>query len=348
VAVAGVLVAAFIRHGDWPMISGTLPDSLSRYAQPFPPVKYQAQPVWLLADAGLRGRLFNEYFMGGFLAYWLAPETRAFVNGSLNLPREALDAQVALSQRRGLADESFLELLERFEVDLFLGIGLPQMPRSNRSMLYSTAHLERAPGWLQIFRSPDTALYLRTNPRNRENLALIERYYAREAVPFDAERGFDPAAVIRKAPAWAAEHGLVPVDLSSLEADADGDDPRRKRWALDRLAALWVALGCYEEGIALDQRLLRSNPGANAPARRLVWSLLRLGRHAEANHAAHTLLRSVDGAISRPIAAAALRAATSGTDETSALLARLPVFSRAEASRVVAGIAPPRVRSWRP
>jgi tetratricopeptide (TPR) repeat protein len=331
------------------MISGTIPRSWQEYAKPFPAAKYHVGSVWLLADAELEGKLWNEYFLGGFLGYWLAPGAREFVNGSLNLPREALAAQVALQRGQGLSpDEGFLALLDRYEVDLFFGIGLPQLPRPNRPWLYSTGHLERAPGWIPVFRDLHGAVSLRTHARNRANLARIAAHYAREGVPFDELRGFDAAAVIRAAPAWALAHGLVPGDFASLEADASEGDPARKRWALDRLASIWLALGAYDESIAIDRRLLRSNPGADAPSRRLVWALLRQDRVEEAREAARGLARARTGDLSAAIAAAARRAeAGDDPDARIALLARLPVFTRAEASQVAAGVDVRPTRSWR-
>jgi hypothetical protein len=343
---AALLVPGFVRLGDWPMISALLPDSAAHWAEPYPTAKYYARAVWFLDDAGLEGRLWNEYVQGGFLGYWLAPRMRAFVNGSLNLPKQTLAAHAALAARRHPEGLGYLELLERYEVDLFFGVGLPQEARSGRPRIYSSGHLERAPGWIPVFRDPRSAVYLRTNERNRANLARVAEYYAREGVPFDAERGFDPAAAIRAAPEWAVAHGMVPGDLSALEDEAEGTDPARKRSALDRLAALHVALGLYERAIEIDRRLLRANPGANAPTRRLVWSLLRLGRDDEAREAARAL-RPAD-AVSAAISAAALRAgATRDPDARAALLARLPVFTRAEASRAAAGLARAPARDWR-
>jgi hypothetical protein len=45
--------------------------------------------------------------------------------------------------------------------------------------------LAGAPGWILAFRSLRTAVYMRNVPRNRANRERIERYYEREAVPFD-------------------------------------------------------------------------------------------------------------------------------------------------------------------
>ena len=47
---------------------------LSDYAKPYPVEKYYAHAIWLLADSGVRGHLYHDYFLGGFAGYWLAPE----------------------------------------------------------------------------------------------------------------------------------------------------------------------------------------------------------------------------------------------------------------------------------
>jgi len=52
--------------------------------------------------------------------------------------------------------------------------------------------------------------------------------------------------------------------------------------ALDRLALLLYLLGEYDAQIALDRELVGLEPDAVAPRRRLVLSLLRLGRDSEA------------------------------------------------------------------
>jgi hypothetical protein len=344
-----LLVAGFVHAGDWPMLSATLPRAEAGWAKSYAAAKYHAAGVGVLADAGLEGNLYNDYFMGGFLGYWLAPRARAFVNGSLNLPIEALSAYAALGRRRGTAPgESFLALLDRYRVDLFLGVRLPVAPRANRPWIYTTAHLERTPGWLPAFRAPATALYLHANERNTANLERLAAWYAREGVPFDPERGFDTAEVIRRAPEWAVAHGVIPRDHAQLLADSRGPDTARQRAARGRLASLDVALGLYEQALELDAGLLRETPDADAPQRRRVWSLLRLGRNDEARQAAQGLVRSGTTPLSRAIAVAAARAARGDDpEETAARLARLPVFTSAETSEVLANLAEPPARPWR-
>jgi len=348
-AAAPLLVAGFVRAGDWPMLSATFPRAAAGWAEPYSAAKYHAAAVGVLADAGLEGNLYNDYFMGGFLGYWLAPRARAFVNGSLNLPIDALSASAALGRRRGeQPGESFSALLERYRIDLFFGVRLPVVPRANRPWVYTTAHLERTPGWLPAFRAPACALYLRANARNSANLERLAAWYAREGVPFDPARGFDAGEVIRQAPAWAVAHGLIPHDHAQLLADVEGPDPLRRRAAQERLASLAVALGLYEQAIEIDARLVRASPEDEAAQRRLVWSLLRLGRYEEARQAAQALIRASTTSLSRSIAVAAGHAARVGDpDETAARLARLPVFTPAESRVAFAGLADPPTRPWR-
>jgi len=228
-AAALLLVPGFFRLGDWPMISRGLPLSWSGYAQPYSATKYFTHAVWLLEDAGLEGNLFNEYFMGGFLGFWLAPELRCFINGTLNVTKQTMDANRPIRERRGSeAGEDFLELLDRQRVDLFLGIRLPQVRNPNRPWFYTTGHLERVPGWIPVFRNLRSAVYLRANARNHANLERLADYYAREEVPFDPRLGFDPARVIREAPTWAVEHGLVPIRFEQLATASHRMDPSRR------------------------------------------------------------------------------------------------------------------------
>jgi hypothetical protein len=329
------------------MMSRGLPLSWSGYAQPYSATKYFAHGVWLLDDAGLEGNLFNEYFMGGFLGFWLAPELRCFINGTLNVTKQAMDAHRPIRDRRGSeVGEDFLELLDRQRVDLFFGIRLPQLRNPNRPWFYTTGHLERASGWIPVFRNLRSAVYLRANERNHANLERIADYYAREKVPFDPRLGFDPARVIREAPTWAVEHGLLPIRFEQLETASHGTDPVRRRQVRDRLASLYAALGLYEQAIQLDRRQLRSNPDAVGAGRRLVWSLLRLGRGAEALEAAEGLAEGAQtDALSREIAAVARRYATLDDEgEAAALVAVLPVFTRAQAATLMSGVLPPEQR----
>ncbi len=350
-AVALLLLPGFVALGDWPMISRAV--RAGWYARPYPTTKYDAFAVWFLRDAGLTGRLFNDYTSGNFLGYWLAPGLRVFVNGSLNVPKEVLDAHGAILRREGLRPgESFEQLLDRYGIDVFFGTGLPQLSLPGRPLFSTTAYLEGRDGWILVFRNVRSAVYLRDDERNRPNLERVADYYAREGVPFDAKRGLDPARVIREDPEWAVLHGVVPRDFRSVQNAAHSFDPTRRGPAQERLAALYAALGLYDSSIAEDRRLLSSNPASLTAARRLVWSLLRLHRYAEAARAAagQTKLAAADDPLSRLIATTAQEAAglaeAGRGEEAATRVARLPVFTLPQAQYLLAGYheAEPRVR----
>jgi hypothetical protein len=334
--VAGVALlccAAFFRIGDWPMISRGLSVTLEGYARPYPTSKYFAQGVFFLADTGVEGRLFNEYSQGGFLGYWLAPNLRTFINGTLNVPSEVIDSNQRLLRRRGAREgESFTDTLDRFGVDVAFGIRLPEVPRPNRPSHSTTAHLESTQGWVCVFRNLRSAIYLRANARNDANLDRVSAYYAAARVPFDRAAGFEPGRVVPGATDWALTHGVIPVGFARAEARSRGANNPQTRAALERVASVEAALGLYDPAIRHDRRHLAMNPEYLPSRRRLVWSLLRARRYAEARDEADALVEAVpDDPFSVQIAEAAIRIGQVGSEEAAGIAARLPVFMRAQA-----------------
>jgi hypothetical protein len=343
-AAASVLCAvAFFAFGDWPAITRGMPRTTVGYAKPYPVIKYYAHALWLLADSQQRGHLYADYFLGGFAGYWLAPDVRTIANGTLNIPIETLDALQAIAQRRGLREgEDLPALLDRLGVDLFLGIRLPDAGLPSRRWTATTAHLERTPGWIPIFRNAESALYLRANERNRENLVRVERYFAEQGVPFDRERGFDICEVIRETPDWAFRHGAIPKSFPELAAHAESGGDMAIR---DRVGALYAVLGCYEQAAAIDRTLLRDAPDAVRARRRLVWSLLRSGAWDEARAEAAPLAAGpVTDGLSQALAGSARRVATLSPAERTELVARLPVLVHEEVGWLTTGIAQPDPR----
>ena len=345
-ALAGAsiaLAAAFFRFGDWPMISGGLRAEWASYRQPYAVGKYYAHAAWVLRDARLAGNLYNDYFMGGFLGYWLAPDLKAFVNGSLNVPPRVMEANRAIREYRGLSpDETLLELLDEEQIDLFFGIRLPVVLETARPVFYTTTYLERAKQWIPIFRNVGSAVYLRRNERNRANLERMAAYYASSGVPFDLERGFDAERVIREARSWAIRNGLVPRDFVALAAASQGASPAQRVLHQDRLASVYAALGLYDAAVRLDLRTLRFDPNAESTRRRLVWSLIHLDRAEEAVEAAVPLAAPDTHPLSRELAAAAADyAALDDEQEVAAFAARLPLWARVEARWMTAGLLSP-------
>ncbi len=338
-----LLVPALLNWGTGPLIFATLPGTWAGYAEPYRAGKYHADLIWMLDDTGLQGTAFADYHMAGFAGYWLAPDIRTLVNGTLNVPQDVIAANLPLRERRGQREgETYTELLDRHGVDLFLGIRLPRAADSTRPWFYSTAHLERTPGWIPIFRNLTGAIYLRTNAKNQPNLQRLIEYYAEQEVPFDPAVGFDAEQVTRKNRTWAILHGLIPRHFGAITEAAYGSDPKLKLQGRGTLAAIYSALGLYERAIELDRKRLEADPGIIPVRRRLVWCLLRLGRITEALEFAEPLGETPPGDwLSHRIHDVAQEVIDAGEEARAGLIARLPVLSYAEAAALSTGLAIP-------
>ena len=347
-ACAGLLLwPAFLQFGDGPMIQSTVPDSWRGYRETYRAGKYHANLVWMLDDAELRGVAFADYHIAGFMGFWLAPDLRTLINGTLNVSQETIAANLPLRERRGEREnETFLELLDRHGVDLFVGIRMPRGANSARPWFHSTAHLERSLGWIRIFRNLTGAIYLRDVPRNRENLERVTAYYLDQEISFDPGTGFEPERVIRENRGWSIRHGLIPAHFDQIAEAAYGNESRSKALARDRMAGLYAVLGLYERAIELDTKLLETDPDFARARRRLAWSLLRLGRFAEAAEAAGPLAESSpEGSLSHRIAETARHALSEEDPEKRAQrVALLPLLNYAEAQLLTIGVVAPPAR----
>ncbi|MCZ6464246.1 MAG: hypothetical protein O7A09_07895 [Proteobacteria bacterium] len=285
------LVVAFVVDAAGSGALAELRNARAYLSRPYAPASYHASGVRMLEDAGIEGNLFNAYHMGGYLAYWLSPRVRTFIDGRTEHYDEQVfeDHQRASRGAGARAGETLVDLLDRRRVDVFFGVGLPT-PRGATDV-YTTALLEGEPGWVRIDRGVDYAIYVRRNERNAGNLARAAAYYAERGLPFDPERGLDVGAVLRDHPEWAVAHRLLPVDRARLEAAARGGDENARFAALDTLGLFHLLAGAYEEQLAFDREAAQLRPRAVGPRRRIVYALLRLDRPGEALAAARELTR---------------------------------------------------------
>ncbi len=336
--LAGALVlfvlassALHVSSGDWPLVSRAMRAENADYAAPYPSERYNTHAIWFLADTGVEGRIFNDYPLGGFMSFWLAPKLQMASSGTMNVTREAMETNFAVGARQTLrADEDYAALLDRQGFDLFLGSGYPIEATPGRPIPCTTRHLEHEPGWLLVFRNLRSALYLRRNAENAENLERIAAYYAEAGVPFDRERGFETEGVIRTAPRWAIDHGVVPVDFEALVAHVRS---LRQQQQVDlqthRLAILYATLGLYERALQIDRFILKLDPGDSISAWRVIWSLVQGGRWNEALEAAgrfeaRSPVAQASGANPWSAMLAKVRAADPSARAT--LVAHLPVL----------------------
>ncbi|MEZ7980409.1 MAG: hypothetical protein QMC74_12045 [Myxococcota bacterium] len=270
--------------GDWVLVSRSFRSPASDYASPYYPGRFSGHAVWFLMDSGVEGRIYNPYPLGGFMSFWLSPELTMSSSGTMNVAHEAMEANLAIANQMPGADgEGLHALLDRQGIDLFLGTGLPIEAIPGRRSPSTVRHLEGAAGWIPVFRSLRSAIYLRDNDRNRENLERIATYYKKEGVPFDFERGFRPAQAISAAPIWAISRGVASTDVALLTREV-GEASRNGRVipAMHRLSTMFATLGMYERSLAIERRILAIEPHNLLAAYRQVWCLLRIGRYNEA------------------------------------------------------------------
>ena len=349
VTCAGLLAGGFYLAGPWKIVGQFTGAGWRSYARAYQPQRYFGHAIWFMHDAAVEGRAFNPYYLGNFLAYWTTPAIRVFVNGSLAMSDEVVeDSRQIIAHRPEREGESVTDALDRYSVDLFLGVGLPDTPRSRRPWHYSTSHLEGDPAWIPIYRNLYSAVYLRRDARNRENLSRVEAYYRRRGVPFDPDRGFDPELVIRGAPAWALQQGVVPLAFRRLASAIRDDDPLRRGRALELLASTYLALGLYDRALELEGGQAGFDRDLRA-LRRRVWALLRTNQWHEASALARRLegVAAKNDRLSLGIVDTALGAADLPGEETRARIARLPLFEPGQASMLIASVALPEVRPVR-
>ena len=342
-----VLAFAFFQAGPWGMMRGSLPASWTGYQQPYPSGKYHAQLIWMAQDAGLEGTAFADYHIANFAGAYLTPNIRMLINGTLNVAPDVMNANLPLRQRRGQREgEAFQELLDRHEIDLYFGIRLPQSAPNSRPRFNTTNHLENVEGWIPIFRNLTGAIYLRDHPRNQANLERVSAWYAEENVPFDPEGGFDLEQVIRKNRPWAIQQGLIPAHFDLMTRAAYGANQATRSRSRANLAAIYVALGLYENALQVDRMLLAENENAVRARRRLVWSLLQLGRYEEAAQEAGKLAaQPASDSLSRRIAKAADRVSRETDPEArSVIIAATPVFDGLDVPGITAQLAMPPIR----
>lgn len=271
--------SAHFRAGDWVLVTRGTPRTLAGMAEPYTASKFFASAMWFLADTGVEGRIFNDYPLGGFMSFWLAPELQMSSSGTMNVDRTAMEDFLAIAAREGRNGASFEALLDRHEIDLFLGIGLPTEAAPGRAVASTVRHLAGVSGWRLVYRNLRSAIYLRANARNESNLARIASWYAEQGVPFDAERGFDVERVITRTPDWAIAQGIIPRDFKPLLASVRhafatgqvGAEP-------SRLAAIFSTLGLCDRALSTDRRVLELAPGDLYARHRTVWCLLDAGR----------------------------------------------------------------------
>jgi len=344
-AAAMLLAAGFVNYGDRLVTrDGML--SWFYYQRPYPTGKHHADAIWLLGDSGVRGSIYHEYFMGGFTGYWLAPDVRSLVNGTLNVPGEFLDALGAIARAPGCGAARRSRRCSTGSASTCSSeSGCPSRRSRRHLVAYHCAPREHA-GWTRsIGTSRARSICARTSATAPTSSASPTTTL-RRVVPFDRERGFDVDAVIRDAPDWAIAHGVVPRGFLRMARDAFSGHASGA--VSDRVAAVSAVLGRYDRAIAIDRVLVRSQPDWVNVRRRLTWSLLRLGQIDEAAEVAAPLAARPPGdELSSWIVDTVREIPTVDPDRARAAIASLPFLTRAEATALQASLEPTEPRPAR-
>ena len=300
--------AGFARIGVWVMVglqlmllSGMVREQrtinfVTRFADapgeylrlPYRTHKFFAEGVHFLQQAGIEGKLFNSYWTGGFLGYWLAPRLRTFVDGRVvDYGADVyLDFSNVTRMQGTQPGETFLDVLDRRDVNVFFGVGYPGWWHD----YYTTAHLEGASQWVLVSRSYRHAIYLRKGTANKRNFENVAAYYARQGIDFDPNRGLDVDWVMREHLQWGMQHAMWPGNYTELLADFQGNDTHRRLYAGSVLAFTLAFNGAYRSQVEIDRVLAAEYPAEKTPRARLVYGLLQLGRGEEAKQEMARLL----------------------------------------------------------
>jgi tetratricopeptide (TPR) repeat protein len=264
------------------------------WRSPYLDQRYGGAGMRFLRDAGLQGRLFHPFNLGGFLGYWLAPDLRIFIDGRMDhYPGEVLDDYLKLrnASQRG-APRLLQDLLDKWEIDVFFGTSFPEARYADR---HSIAHLRRLPGWVLVFASEQHSVYLRKTSRNQRNFERVKAYYVQRRLHFSVNGGLDVSQTIRRRPGWSKRQGLIPEHFKALQERSESPDPDVRLTALQQLGWLYWQIGAFEDGVAVERKLLALRPEAKEPRRRLADGLLLLGRPAEALEVARELQQEDPG-----------------------------------------------------
>jgi uncharacterized membrane protein YdcZ (DUF606 family) len=258
------------------------------WRSPYLDQRYCGAGMRFLRDAGLQGRLFHPFNLGGFLGYWLAPDLRIFIDGRMDhYPREVLVDYLKLRNVSQRGPSRLLhDLLDKWKIDIFSGTDFPGSRYANR---HSIAHLRRLPGWALVFASQNHSVYLRKTSRNLRNFERVKAYYVKRRLRFSVRKGLDVSRAIRRHPAWSKQQGLIPEQFEALEQRSQSPNPDVRLTALQQLGWLYWQIGAFEDGVAVERKLLALRPEAREPRRRLADGLLLLGRPAQALEVAREL-----------------------------------------------------------
>jgi hypothetical protein len=157
--------------------------------------RYPTSIADILAQVHLQGHMFNPYGWGGYLAFYLYPDYKVFLDGRtvLHGPDLLRDHYTILHENPGHQRL----IAEKYQFDFMI------LPKQYGMMSTCSAN-----SWILVFENYNSSLYLRRDQANLSNLHRLADYYKINGIPFDIEKGFDVSLATRSNPQWALRYGM--------------------------------------------------------------------------------------------------------------------------------------------
>ncbi len=276
-AITSILLFWPTASGAWSLHMSDVPEDTSEYINTaVNHARYAGEGAQFLNDAGIEGNLFNNYTLGAYLGFQLAPQIRTFIDGRAEHypPEVMIDYDVITAGGVRNDGRHYLDILDDRKVDLFYGVGGVGYGYHADDTLH---HVEAVPWWVLIFRSAGHGIWLRKDAASIATLQRIKAYYDARGIPFSVEAGLDVGQLIREHQAYAIDIRLIPpIYPARLAVSREGDPDTRLNalaWLGDRhkIAGDYVgALGAYGE-------VLKVNPNVGYILEQSITCLTALG-----------------------------------------------------------------------
>jgi len=239
--------------------------------------RYAGEGADFIQASGLRGNIFNNYTLGAYLGFHVAPDSRTFIDGRAEHypPEVMIDYDVITAGSTRSDGRHYLDILHDRNVNIFFGVGGPGYGYMADDTLY---HLEAVPWWTLVFRSAGHGIWLRNNAKNQNNFERIQDFYESKGCRFSLDTGVDVGQVIREHIDYAIEIRLVPPEYpNKLEQSRSGPLDTRLN-ALAWLGDRHRIAGDYEGALAAYSQILKVNSRVAYVLEQSIRCFVALGR----------------------------------------------------------------------
>ena len=277
-ALLGLLLTWPNESGAWTRHMSDVPEDTDAYLNtPVNHARYAGEGTAFIREAGLTGNLFNNYTLGAYIGFHVAPSARTFIDGRAEHypPEVMIDYDVITAGGTRSDGRHYLDILRDRDVDLFFGVGGPGYGYMADDTLH---HLEAVPWYTLIFRSAGHGLWLRKDAKNQTNLERVSAFYRQKGISFSPETGLDVGSLIRNHLDYAIAIALVPAEYPSKLQESQSDSLDKRLNALAWLGDRHRIAGDYEGALAAYGQIMKVNPRITYILEQSIRCLVALGR----------------------------------------------------------------------